>query len=128
MGPVAKTRVGMTAVATETVRRQVITTGQARAVIDAGVIGRAAAATRIVAIPAAVPGNAGAGPAALGRAVGVRSGLHGAIATTSRVADPVPTAATDLPAAATTVAARGAAVATTAVPTARAARGTAMAT
>ena len=128
MGPVAKTRVGMTAVATETVRRQVITTGQARAVIDAEVIGPAAAATRIDAIPVAVAANAGAGPAALGRAVGVRSGRRGAIATTIRVADRDPTAVTDLPAVATTAAARGAAVATTAVPIARAARGTATAT
>src|SRR3954453_11829480 len=113
MGPVAKTRVGMTAVAIGTVRWQVITTGQGGAVPGTG----------IVAIPGAAP-VAGPGPAAVRRAAGVRSGRRGAIATTTRVADPGRTAAIDLPAAATT-AARGGAAATTAAGTGRGAGATA---
>src|SRR4051794_21667772 len=125
MGPVARTRVGMTAVATGTVRRLVITTAEARAVIDAGVSGPAPEAGT-GAIPGAVAAIAGTGPAAVRRAADARSGRRGATATTSRVADRDRTAATGLPAAATTAAARGGA-ATTAARMPRAARGAATA-
>src|SRR6185503_7825652 len=112
MVPGARTRVGQTAVATRIVRRQAITSAQARPVIDRGVSGRAVPEARTAAAP--VVAAAGAGPAAVRRAGG-QTGRRGATATTTRVAVPDRIEATGL--AATAVVREGAA-ATTAAQTA----------
>src|SRR4051812_43179876 len=85
MVPVARTRVGLTAVATRIVRRQAITSAQATPVTDPGVSGPAVPEVGRPAAP--VVAEAGAGPAAVRRA-GVQTGRRGATATTTRVAVP----------------------------------------
>src|SRR5689334_9749657 len=121
MVPVARTRVGQTAVTTRIVRRQAITSAQARPVTDPGVSGPAVPGAGTPATP--VVAAAGAGHAAV-RRVGGQTGRRGASATTTRVAVPDRIEATGP---VVTAAVRGGAAATSAAQTVRAARGTARA-